>query len=102
MWPVFRRQSEFDWSRYFDLPPETRKERLIEECRRNNVSIHIDSYTETASGINAIFRPVASEAELERRLVAKLAIGKSTWANRIAGFSLLVSLISLTVSIWGK
>lgn len=24
----FRRQSEFDWSRYFDLPPETRKERL--------------------------------------------------------------------------
>lgn len=98
----FRHQPEFDWSNYFDLPPETRKERLLEECRRNDISIYIDSPTETTSGINAIFRPVASEAELERRLVAKLAIGKSVWANRIAGLSLLVSLISLAVSIWGK
>jgi hypothetical protein len=99
---IIRRQSKFDWSKYFDLPPETRKERLLNECRRNDVSIHIDGPTETSSGINSILRPVASEAELERRLVAKLAIGKSAWANKIAGLSLLVSLISLAVSIWGK
>lgn len=95
-------QNKFDWSRYLNSPSETHKEYLLEECCRNNISIHIDSPAEITHGIYSIFRPIASEAELERRLIAKLAIDKSVWANRIFSLSFLVSLISLVVSIWRK
>lgn len=102
MWLFRRRKPEIDWGKFFDLPPATRKERLLEECRRHDVSIHTDNPAEASSGVYSALRPVASEAELERRLVAKLAVTKSAWANRIAALSLIVSLVSLAVSIWGK
>lgn len=101
MWPSRRKRNDQDWSKFFgDLPPQTRKQRLIEECKRQNVSIHIDDPAESSSGIYAELRGVASEAELERRLVAKLAIKQSSRANWIAGAALLVSLISLAISLW--
>ena len=103
MWPFHRKEKVHDWSKFFgNLPPQTGKQRLIDECKKHNVSIFIDDATETSSSIYAELRGVVSEAELERRLVAKLAIKQSSQANWIAGFVFLVSLISLIVSIWGK
>lgn len=103
MWPFSRKKKEQDWDKFFgDLPPQSRKQRLIDECRKQDVSVHIDDATEASTGIYAELRAVASEAELERRLVAKLAVKQSANANWIAGFAFLVSLISLAVSFWGK
>lgn len=100
MLSFFRHPKEFNWNKYLGLPPATRMERLLEDCRRLDVSIHVDSPTEMASVANTMLRSTASEAELERRISVKLALNKSTWANRIAGLSLLVSVISLAISIW--
>lgn len=101
MWSFRCRQSEVDWRKYLHLPPETRKMHLIKTCNRYDVSIYKDDPEETSSGVYALLRPVASEAELERRLLAKLADRKSAWANLIAAISLLIALVSLAVSILG-
>ncbi|NMG67634.1 hypothetical protein GPA19_22075 [Azoarcus indigens] len=103
MWPFSSKKKEQDWGKFLgDLPPPSRKQRLIEECKKYDVSVHIDDASEASTGIYAELRGVASEAELERRLVAKRAVKQSAKANWIAGFALLVSLISLAVSFWSK
>lgn len=94
--------STVDWSRSLPLPPPSRKGRLIEKCNRHDVAIHVDDVAETTSGVYSAMRAVASEAELERRLVAKLAIRKSILANRIAALSLVTSLLSLIYAIYFK
>jgi len=100
MWPFSRKENIEDWAKFLGrLPPATRKQRLIEECKKYDVSIHIDDSAESSSGVYSELRGVASEAELERRLVAKITIFQSARANRIAIFALVVSLISLVVSL---
>jgi hypothetical protein len=93
-----RKQSDQDWSKYFGEIPQTRKQRLLEECKRHDVSIHIDNPSEQSSGIYADFRGVASEAELEQRLNAKKAVGQSNRANIIATIALIVSVVALVKS----
>lgn len=67
----------------------TTKEHLIQECKKLGVSIYIDDPMEQTKGIYAkIFRSVASEAELERRLNAKKNI-------ILATATLLISVITL-------
>jgi len=100
MWPFHRKLKEQDWFKFIgELPPQTRKQKLIEECKQQDVSIHLDDPAETSSGIYAELRGVASEAELERRLIAKVAIKQSSRANWIAGFAIVISLISLAISL---
>lgn len=92
-----------DWSKYFDgVPPQSRKQKLLDECAHHDVSVHIDDALENSTGIYAQLRAVASEAELDRRLNAKLAIKQSSRANLIAGGALLVSFIALVVSLWSN
>lgn len=64
------------------------------------MSVHIDDASETSSGVYAQLRGVASEAELERRLIAKKALGKASWANRIAILALLVAVAAFIKSFW--
>lgn len=77
---------DFDFSTFVPATPLTGKQRLIEECNKRDVSIYTDDPTELPT---SIFRSVASEAELERRLNAEKAIAHSKRANVIALFSLL-------------
>lgn len=92
----FRPKSkDTDFSAFMSGIPQTRKQRLIEECKRQDVSIYIDDPTEQSAGIYAELRGVVSEAELERRLNAKKAIALSKRTNVIAYFSLFVSAIAL-------
>jgi len=97
---LFRRaQKSVDYSTYFgDSPPTSRKQALLNECERLDVSIHIDDASETSSGVYAQFRGVASEAELERRLNAKKALERASWANAIAILALLVAVAALIKS----
>lgn len=72
---LFRQEPiDEDFSKFLgeaQLP--TRKRALLEECKRHDVSPYVDDATETSSGVNALLRGIASEAELERRLNAKKA-----------------------------
>lgn len=101
MWPFSRKESTQDWAKFFGgNPPATRKQRLLEECKKLGVSIYIDDSAEASSGFYGDLRGVASEAELERRLVAKKTISQSARANMIAIIALVVSMIALVVSLW--
>lgn len=91
-------KSNQDFSKYFGETPNTRKQRLLEDCRKNDVSIYLDNPSEQSSGTYAELRGVASEAELERRLNAKKAVSQSTRANVIAAIALIVSLVALVKS----
>lgn len=93
-----RKQSDQDFSSYLGEVPQTRKQRLLEDCRKNDVSIYIDNPSEQSSGIYAELRGVVSEAELEQRLNAKKAVGQSNRANVIAAIALIVSVVALVNS----
>lgn len=92
-----RRQSDQDFSTYLGEGelPQTRKQRLLDDCKNNDVSIYIDNPSEQTSGIYAELRGVVSEAELEQRLNAKKAVGQSNRANVIAAIALFVSVVAL-------
>lgn len=70
----------------------------MEECQKNDVSIHIDNPTEQSSGIYAEMRGIASEAELEQRLNVQRAVEQSNRANFIAVVALIVSVMALLKS----
>lgn len=99
------RLQDTDFSTFVPAVPLTRKQQLIEECQKQNVSIYIDDLFERS----AIFRSVASEAELERRLNTKKAIALSERANtlsRCANFIALLALIASAIPfvkslLWG-
>lgn len=97
---LFRRAPKSqDYSAFFgDQPPTSRKQALLNECERLDVSIHIDDASETSSGVYAQFRGVASEAELERRLNAKQALKRATWSNATAILALLVAVAAFIES----
>ncbi|WP_225580787.1 hypothetical protein, partial [Pseudomonas sp. PDM16] len=64
-----------DWDKFLGpASPETRKQRLIQECKKHDVSIYTDDESESSSGVYAELRGVASEAELERRLLTKKSV----------------------------
>lgn len=91
-------KSDQDFSKYFGETPKTRKQQLLEECKKNDVSIYIDNPSEQSSGIYAELRGVVSEAELERRLNAKKAVNQSKRANVISAIAFIVSLVALLKS----
>lgn len=85
---------------FSDLEDETRKDRLISECRKHDISYYVDDASYDFS--KSIFRPVASEVELERRLAAINALNLSKRSNRISFFALFISLISLMAGLFYK
>lgn len=87
-----------DFSSFLDSVSKSKKQLLIEECKKRNVSVHLDDPTEPLTGIYAELRGVASEAELERRLNAVKAVGVSRCSNLIAIIALFVSVVALIKS----
>jgi len=90
-----RKKANSDFSAFVSAIPLTRKQLLIEECEKQDVSIYIEEPSEQSSGVYSIFRGIASEAELERRLNAKKAIAFSKRANVIAFLIFIVSAVDL-------
>jgi hypothetical protein len=91
-----------DFSALLPVVPRTRKQLLIEECNKQDVSIYIDDSSEQSTGAYANLRAVASEAELESRLNAKNAITLSKRANdhsKRANFISLLSFIVATIAL---
>lgn len=88
-----------DWSKHFGDIPVSRKQRLIDECHKKDVTIYKD---ESSEDIDSIMRPVASEAELERRLNSKNTMNQAKRANVISAIALIVALISVVISIYEK
>ena len=99
-WPFSKPRNAEDFSNFLGNATPTKKERLIAECKNRSITIFIDDTSESASGVYAQMRAVASEAELERRLLVKKAISKSGWANFIAILALIISIATLVKSIW--
>lgn len=84
-----------DFSKFFGDKAPTKKELLITQCKKKNVSIYIDDVSEASVGIYAELRGVASEAELQNRLNTKNALTQAKLANMIAIFAFVVSVIAL-------
>lgn len=82
-----------------DAPIPTKKKALLEQCLRYDVSPYIDDVSEASSGIFAQLRGVASEAELERRLNAKKALGVASRANIFALLAFIASVATLVKDI---
>lgn len=95
-----KNSSPEDFSRFLDDHPPSRKENLIEECKKLDVSIFIDDSSETSSGVYSELRAVVSEAELDRRLMAKKALISASQSKYIAIISMGVSLIALAKSFF--
>lgn len=95
-----RTSKDQDFSKILADTPKTRKQRLQEECRRRDVSIYADDPTEQSAGVASLFRNPASEAELERRLNSKRAVGLAGKANVIAVLALVVSVAALVKAFW--
>jgi hypothetical protein len=93
-----RKSEDTDFSAFTTGTPPTRKQLLLEKCRKQDVSIYVDDPTEQSAGIYAELRGVVSESELDRRLNAKKVIVLSKRTNVIAYGSLLVSAITLVIS----
>ena len=83
-----------DYSAFLSGMPSTHKQQLIDECKKRDVSIYIDNPSEHSRSVYAIFRGVASEAELDHRLNNKNGTIHSKRANIIAILALLVSIVS--------
>ena len=99
-WPFSKPRNAEDFSNFLGNATTTRKQRLIAECEKYSVTIFIDDSSESSAGVYAQMRAVASEAELERRLLVRKAISKSGWANFIANLALIISIATLVKSIW--
>jgi len=93
-----RKQNDQDFSKYLAEVPQTRKQRLLKDCKKYDVSIYSDNPSEQSSGIYEEFRGVVSEAELERRINAKKAVAQINRANFIATIALIVSVAALVKS----
>ena len=96
--PFSRKPDNQDFSKFVPEAPQSRKQRLLEECKRQDVSIYVDDVSEQSAGVYSELRAVASEAEIERRLNAKSAVRLSSRANVIALIALIVSFVEFVKS----
>lgn len=87
-----------DFTNFLGATTQTRKEALLEKCRKLNVSIHVDDPTETSSGAYANLRGLASEAELERRLNSKITARTAVRAFWLSTVAIFVSVAALVKS----
>lgn len=95
-----RKERTQDYSKLFGDVPLSPKQRLMKKCDRAGVSIYVDDASETSGGSYAMFRGVASEAELDRRLNARAAVDHATRANDIATLAFIVAVAAFVKSFF--
>lgn len=98
-WKFWKRSDPHDFSNYLPKGAESVKEKLIAECRRRGVSVYVNDTSEPSSGVFTSLRAIASEAELQNRLVGVVSLEVAAKANRVAWLALLVGLGGLVVAV---
>ena len=98
MWQFWKKYDSQDFSSFLPPGPESVKEKLIAECQRRGVTVYVSDSTENSSGAYASLRAVASESELQSRLLQAIAAHTAFKANRIAWLALVVGLAGLLVA----
>ena len=99
VWPFSKGTDQEDFSAYLKDTATSKKKELIAECQRRGVSIFVDDQSESSTGIYAQVRAVASEAELERRLLSVKALGSAQRANVIAWLAMAVAVVGLLAEV---
>lgn len=94
-----KREKDYDFSNYIPIK-KTNKEKLINECKKMNISIYIDNTLETSTGIYGQLREVASEAELENRIMKNKTVETSKKSLIISTLSLVISILSIGIAIY--
>ena len=98
-WPFLKGTDQEDFSACLKDTATSKKKELIAECQRRGVSIFVDDQSESSTGIYAQLRAVASEAELERRLLSVKALGSAQRANVIAWLAMAVAVVGLLAEV---
>lgn len=98
-WRFWRKNNPEDFSEYLPDGTASNKEKLIAECQRRGVPIHVADQAEGATGPYAALRAVAPESELHSRLLQAIAAERSRSANLIAWLALAVSIASLIITV---
>lgn len=98
-WRLWKRHDPEDFSKFLPTGPASNKKRLIAECQKRGVPIHVNDQAETSSGPYAALRAVAPESELHARLLQAIASDRARNANRIAWLALVVASASLIVTV---
>ena len=88
-----------DFSKFLVYDRETRKQTLIEECIARGFSIHRDDASESSLGVYSVFRAVASEAELEKRMLAQMGFNQTKRAFLVQVLNGLFAFLALLVAI---
>lgn len=94
--------NENNWEHFLgnESTAKTRKQRLLDECKTNDVSIYIDNENETSAGVYSLMRAAASESELERRLIAKKTYIEQRATKKIAILAIVISIASLLLALY--
>lgn len=98
-WHFWQRHDPEDFSKYLPKGPASNKEKLIAECQKRGVPIHVADQSETSSGPYAALRAVAPESELQSRLLQAITAHRARNANRIAWLALVVGVASLIITV---
>ena len=94
-----QRPKDEDFSTFLgDASIPSKKRLLLEACKKHDVSPYVDDSTESSSGVYSAIRGVASEAELERRLIVKKTFGLACRAHIVAILAFLVSIAAFVKS----
>lgn len=99
-WVFSRKSMGVDFSRYLGEAQLTSKQLLIEKCKKEGIPVHADDPTETSTGFYALFRCVASEAELKKRLNTKIVLRQAIYTNQLGFLMFVITLIPLIMQIF--
>ena len=97
-WRFWKKYDLQDFSNYLPQGPESFKDKLIAECKSAGVSIYVSDSSESSSGAYASLRAVASESELQNRLLQAMAVRTALQANRVAWLALFIGLVGLLLA----
>jgi hypothetical protein len=98
-WHFWRKHNPEDFSEYLPKGSASNREKLIAECRKRGVPIHVANQSETSSGPYAALRAVAPESELQARLLQAITTDHARNANRIAWLALVVGVAGLIITL---
>lgn len=100
--PFKKNLNNVDWERYLvnEFTTATRKQHLLDECNKNDISIYIDNENEISNGVYSTMRGVASESELERRLITKKTYMQARASKKIAILAIVISAASFLLALY--
>ncbi len=95
-----RKFKEPNWEKFFGVQEQSKKQKLIRFAQRKSISIFVDDNNEVSEGRHSdIFRSVASEAEIEKRISD---YKKLFWQKTSVLFAIICSIAGGTAWLGSK